>query len=217
MYGFLFGVSRLSLLDIIVKVHATFKPLICGLSLTVKIIYRDAKLVQSLIQQRFLELQNQYPELRNWTLKFDSARRRAGACFPGKKLLTISLHHIELNDWVTIKDTLVHEIAHALAWEQFGERGHGPNWRRLVSRLGGQAKATGRFNLPQAHWVIVWRDVERQQLTRIADRFRRSRSIRYWALKNRPESLGQLHYISHRQYQAWQKGELSFSDIRFYQ
>jgi hypothetical protein len=173
--------------------------------------------VHSLINQTFLQLQQQHSELSQWRLTFDFARRRAGACFPNKKLISISRHHIELNEWSTIKDTLVHEVAHALAWERFRERGHGPQWRKQVAKLGGQAKATGHFNLPQAKWVVVWRDLEQKQLTKIAERFRRNSAIRYWALKKRPESLGQLFYVSQSQYRAWCNGKLAFSDIRFYQ
>jgi predicted SprT family Zn-dependent metalloprotease len=35
-----------------------------------------------------------------------------------------------------LRDTLLHEMAHAEAWLVHGERGHGPQWRRIARRLG---------------------------------------------------------------------------------
>ena len=63
-----------------------------------------------------------------WTFQWDSAKRRAGACKYSRKTITISRHYVALNlserpDDVI--DTILHEIAHALAgWSA----GHGPKW-----------------------------------------------------------------------------------------
>jgi predicted SprT family Zn-dependent metalloprotease len=35
-----------------------------------------------------------------------------------------------------LRDTLLHEMAHAEAWLVHGERGHGAHWRRIARRLG---------------------------------------------------------------------------------
>lgn len=173
--------------------------------------------VKSLIIGAFEQLQQQHCELASWHLSFDFARRRAGACYPTQQRLTISQHHLELNEWPVVKDTLLHEVAHALAWERYREKGHGPYWRQIVKQLGGEAKATGRFKLPEAQWVVVLRDSERKHIVKIADRFRRNRSIRYWVLKGKPESAGKLFYVSQEQYQAWSEQQLSFNELRFYQ
>lgn len=173
--------------------------------------------MKSQIVESFQQLQQTFPQLESWCLAFDFARRRAGACFPTQKRISLSHYHIELNDWPVVKDTLIHEVAHALAWEIYREKGHGKHWQRLVTELGGEAKATGRFNLPRSNWVVVWRNVEQQQMTKVAERFRRNRSIRHWALRGKPESLGQLYYVTQEEYQAWVEQKIEFTEVRFFQ
>src|SRR5690606_33180444 len=38
-------------------------------------------------------------------------------------------------------DTLLHEMAHAEAYLLYGERGHGPRWRRIARRVGCEPRA----------------------------------------------------------------------------
>ena len=59
-----------------------------------------------------------------WRFKFDRARLRAGQCRYRSKTITLSKHYVALN--VTTRpeevlDTILHEIAHALAG---GRHGH---------------------------------------------------------------------------------------------
>lgn len=35
-----------------------------------------------------------------------------------------------------LRDTLLHEMAHVEAWLEYGDRGHGPDWRRIARRFG---------------------------------------------------------------------------------
>jgi hypothetical protein len=53
----------------------------------------------------------------------DSAVRRFGTCRYSRKLITLSRQLIELNDQARVLDTILHEIAHALAGPKTG---HGP-------------------------------------------------------------------------------------------
>lgn len=43
-----------------------------------------------------------------------------------------------------LRDTLLHEMAHAEAWLQHGHRGHGRPWRRIAERVGCTPRATCR-------------------------------------------------------------------------
>ncbi|MDQ3459375.1 MAG: SprT-like domain-containing protein [Deinococcota bacterium] len=70
--------------------------------------------------------------LTDWTFRFDRARRRFGLCDYGNRTISLSKHLTELNDAAQVRDTLLHEIAHALS----PGAGHGPRWRELCSRLG---------------------------------------------------------------------------------
>src|ERR1700760_1168305 len=67
-----------------------------------------------------------------WTFRFDNARRRFGSCRYGSKLITLSRPLVYLNDVEQVRDTILHEIAHALAP---GDK-HGPRWRAACVKVG---------------------------------------------------------------------------------
>lgn len=167
------------------------------------------------INQRFLALQQQYPKLASWSIKLDRARRRAGACYVQRKMISISAHHIELNSEATIIDTLLHEVAHALAYEHDRITGHGPLWRKWVKRLGGQPEVTGRFKVPDAPWMLV--HLEGEELRPIAPRHRRNRSIKHFMMRGRPDTRGQLFYVDQVEFERWHHGELSLTDVTLIQ
>jgi predicted SprT family Zn-dependent metalloprotease len=61
--------------------------------------------------------------LRGWSFRFDNARRRFGRCSYSRKLITLSSALVAINDEAKVKDTILHEIAHALVGS-----GHGHDW-----------------------------------------------------------------------------------------
>jgi len=68
-----------------------------------------------------------------WYFHFDSAKRRFGCCHYGHKRISLSRELVELNDEARVKNTILHEIAHALVG-----RGHGHNhvWRAKAIEIG---------------------------------------------------------------------------------
>jgi predicted SprT family Zn-dependent metalloprotease len=68
----------------------------------------------------------------DWTFTFDHARRRFGSCQPTRKRITLSRTLTLLNTEEEVRDTLLHEIAHALTPDD----GHGPRWRAMCRKLG---------------------------------------------------------------------------------
>lgn len=70
---------------------------------------------------------------RGWTFRFDNAPKRFGCCRWGTKEITLSRHLTEINDHDEVYNTILHEVAHALAGKHAG---HGPEWVRTAKQIG---------------------------------------------------------------------------------
>lgn len=68
-----------------------------------------------------------------WTFALDHAKRRAGLCRYDKKTISVSRHLMALYDEPRVRDTILHEIAHALVGH---EHGHDVVWKRTAEALG---------------------------------------------------------------------------------
>lgn len=71
-----------------------------------------------------------------WHFQFDNAKARCGSCNWKKHLITISRHYIAKATDEMIRNTLLHEIAHALTPYE----GHGYNWKRTALIIGCNAQ-----------------------------------------------------------------------------
>jgi len=72
-----------------------------------------------------------------WKAKLDDAKKRFGVCRMGPKEISISRPLIALNPEEEVRDTILHEIAHALSWEIHKEGcGHDERWKEICVRIG---------------------------------------------------------------------------------
>ncbi len=81
-----------------------------------------------------------------WHFQFDTAKRRFGSCSSARKIITLSTPLTLLNSAAEVRDTILHEIAHALA-----PGGHHAAWRRMCARIGANPKrcfSAKTVNLP---------------------------------------------------------------------
>ena len=76
--------------------------------------------------------------LDEWSLRFNGARKKLGECRPQQKLILISRVHALNEAPGQVTDTILHEIAHALAGPKAG---HGPAWKEIARRLGATPKS----------------------------------------------------------------------------
>jgi SprT protein len=83
------------------------------------------------------ELLTQHALLPEWTFRFDSSKVRFGKCNYARKEISLSRHLAELNEAQEVRETLLHEIAHALAPRGAG---HGPQWRSVAVSIGCNAQ-----------------------------------------------------------------------------
>jgi len=84
------------------------------------------KLANQLIKKYKLDKQG-------WTFKWDYARTRFGLCDYGKKTIQLSTYLTQAIPMSEVKDTLLHEIAHALTPN---DGGHGKEWMDMCVKIG---------------------------------------------------------------------------------
>ena len=75
--------------------------------------------------------------LEDWELDLDHARRRAGQTDHARRRITLSRHLMRLYDEAEVRETILHEIAHARVG---ASHGHDAVWRAEARRIG----STGR-------------------------------------------------------------------------
>lgn len=80
--------------------------------------------------------------LDDWKFEWMSTRSLFGQAAYGPKLIRLSRQLIAANSMAEAEDVTLHEIAHALAWLETRERGHGSQWRRWCRIVGARPNAT---------------------------------------------------------------------------
>ena len=80
---------------------------------------------------------------KGWSFSFDRAKRRAGSCKFSKKEITLAKAYAEQEDLKEIKNTILHEIAHALVGPRHG---HNEIWKQKALEIGCDAE--------RCHYVV---------------------------------------------------------------
>ena len=104
------------------------------------------------------DIQKEKWELSGWELKFSNQKRHLGYCRPRKKVISISRAFMKTNSFEVIRDTLLHEIAHALHYLEAGKTNHSNGWKKFALKVGCEPKrcATGEgLNMPKGNYVGV--------------------------------------------------------------
>ncbi|GAB2619633.1 hypothetical protein Aab01nite_33750 [Paractinoplanes abujensis] len=71
--------------------------------------------------------------LSGWRLVFDNAKTRAGSCHSAKREIALSRPLMRLYEPAQVRQTILHEVAHALAG---AGHGHDRVWRGIARRIG---------------------------------------------------------------------------------
>ena len=77
--------------------------------------------------------------LADWTVRIDNTQGRLGACFNDRKVISLSRQYITTGTDEQLRNTILHEIAHAHAGHAAG---HGPKWKAAAIRVGADPKST---------------------------------------------------------------------------
>jgi predicted SprT family Zn-dependent metalloprotease len=92
--------------------------------------------------------------LRDWSVTFDNAKRRAGVCRYGVRMVGLSAPLARLHSASEVRETMLHEIAHALVGP---DHGHDAVWAAQAREIGSTAERCvpeGASRVP-APWLGV--------------------------------------------------------------
>ena len=85
-----------------------------------------------------------------WRFAWNHGRRTLGLCRYTEKTIELSVHFVLRNGEDAVKDTLLHEIAHALAGHRAG---HGREWKMACLRIGAKPERTcSDAAMPKGKW-----------------------------------------------------------------
>lgn len=107
-----------------------------------------------------LELMDAW-NLDHWDFRWSNARSTFGYCSHSKRTIALSRSLVQLNDEDTVKDTILHEIAHAIAGF---DAGHGPVWKSTAVKVGASPRrcySADEVNVPPYKWVGTCPDCDR--------------------------------------------------------
>ncbi len=92
--------------------------------------------------------------LDGWRVQLDGAKRRAGVCRYSDRVIGLSRPLTQLHDEAEVRDTVLHEIAHALVGPAHG---HDRVWRATALRIGcsGRRCVDGESPRVAGAWVGV--------------------------------------------------------------
>ncbi len=139
-----------------------------------------------------------------WAFHWDRAIRRMGCCWALRKQLSLSRYYAAAclpEHPERLLRTLLHELAHALAWERNRQTGHGAAWRYWCAELGiAGERATSRVedftpeHLRRAPRYVLCHDVTGEIYRTYRRKPRRSaRQLRRCFIPGRQaETLGHL-------------------------
>ncbi len=89
--------------------------------------------------------------LRKWSFRFDHATRRAGCCSYHNKTISLSIHLALTGSDQDIRDTILHEIAHALVGKKHN---HDAVWKAKAVEIGCTGERTHRLEFSAPKWKV---------------------------------------------------------------
>lgn len=74
--------------------------------------------------------------LHDWTFQWNQRKTAFGVCYANRKQIHLSRPLVECNSVAEVTDTILHEIAHALAYTLFRDISHGDTWKEICVAIG---------------------------------------------------------------------------------
>jgi predicted SprT family Zn-dependent metalloprotease len=130
-----------------------------------------------------------------------NSERTLGQCNYKNKLIRLSKNYVLRNSEELVKDTILHELAHAFNWHIYKGKGHGKSWRFCCVQVGAKPDRCKQVSegLVLGGHKYVLQHVETKE---IFERYHKWPSSTYKNIKNiyihkrKHETLGKLELVS---------------------
>ena len=123
--------------------------------------------------------------LPDWSVTFNRSKRMMGLCLYGPRTIQLSVYFVEQNGDEVVRDTLLHEIAHALVGPGHG---HDADWKQKCEQIGAiPERLSFEVNMPEGRW-----QARCGQCGRLHHRHRRPKWMRGWYCCHCGKERGQL-------------------------
>ena len=103
------------------------------------------QLAWKLLSEHRMELANGHSFTGQWGFKWTNKKRALGTCHYSERRISLSQFFVPHLDVDEVKDTILHEIAHAIVG---GKHGHDYVWKRKASELGCNPDRTADVKIP---------------------------------------------------------------------
>ena len=110
--------------------------------------------------------------LHDWSFVFNRRKNCMGYCSFDTRTIELSIHFVERNAMDQVRDTLLHEIAHALVGPGHG---HDAVWKRKCLEVGARPERCGQADMPAGDW-----QARCKSCGKVYHRHRRPRPLRGW-------------------------------------
>lgn len=105
-----------------------------------------------------------------WSFEFSNTKRSLGQCSSTKKLIRLSRYYVEHNSEDDIRNTILHELAHALVG---CKEGHNHVWRAMAIRLGCSGDRLNRTAvMPKGNYTFTCPNGHTHQSYKLTNRMR---------------------------------------------
>lgn len=125
--------------------------------------------------------------LQGWVFRFNRCKQAMGMCVYRCRAIELSIHFVERDNPVEeIRDTILHEIAHALVGPGHG---HDKVWKQKCVEIGARPLRCGEANMPPGRWQAHCSGCARK-----FHRHRKPENARGWFCKTCGPERGRLQW-----------------------